>query len=51
MEEDGVAAHLQQSRTWLDVAELAYEEYHFEQAAVAAAIATAHAQIATALNR
>ncbi len=50
-EEQDVAAHLQQSRTWLGVAEMAYEEYHFEQAGVAAAIASAHAQIATALNR
>jgi hypothetical protein len=50
MEEDDVAGHLQRSRNWLGVAEQAYEEYHFEQAGVAAAIASAHAQIATALN-
>ena len=51
VDEDDVAGHLQRSRSWLGVAEKAYEEYHFEQAGVAAAIAMAHAQIATALNR
>jgi len=51
MDADDVASHLERSRTWLTIAEQSYEEYHYEQAGVAAAIAAAHAQIATALNR
>jgi hypothetical protein len=50
MEADDAAAHLTRARDWLGIAEQAYEEYHYEQAAVAAAIATAYAQIAATLK-
>jgi hypothetical protein len=50
MDETDPAAHLERARTRLGISEQAYEEYHYEQAGVAAAIATAHAQIAVALS-
>jgi hypothetical protein len=50
VEADDAAAHLTRARDWLGIAQQAYEEYHYEQAGVAAAIATAYAQIATALD-
>ena len=49
--EDDAASHLERARIWLEVAEQAYEEYHYEQAGVAAAIATAHAQLASSLGQ